>query len=231
MYISFFITENTPVLDEIRQVLEELGFEDIKTRGEIERHRIVLFNGRRRNNFSFTAHKLVQKAPDKINNCPFLVRAGSQWTLQGLKQILKSYVRFSLPHLSSLHFPEKEDYLQPASSDKFLRRLKGIKQALVHCENTNKEEVDKVTRIISDIDRKTVGEVKRDLLNFFLTTGRINLPWGNPPTSERFKGQLIEWIKMANSAYPREKSDLFQARKDLEKVNKLNNLLKTAKLT
>ena len=228
MYLSFFIAESTPVLDEIRQVLEEVGFKDLKTRGEAERHRLVFFNGRKKNNFSYTAHKLVTKAPDSISDCPFLVRVGSDWTLQGLKQILKSYIRFSLPLLSPLHFPVEKDYLQPAKGEEFFRRLDGIRQALIHCENTNDEEVQKFEKIISNVRGSTIGEMKRKLLDFFLTTGRIDLPWGNPPTSERSRGELIEWIKMANSAYPREKSDLIQAQKDLRKVKKLQNL-KTVK--
>jgi len=224
MYLSFFITETTPVLDEIRQVLEEVGFEDIKTRGEIEKSRIVLFNGRKENNFSYSAHKLVRKAPDNINNRPFLVRVGSKWTIQGLGQILESYSRFVLPHMSALHFPKEEDYLKSADDKKFLMRLTGIKQALINCDKTTKEEVEKFAEISSEINGKSLGEVKREIFYFFLQTGRINLPWGNPPTSEKSKDLLIEWIKMANSAYPRDKSTSFQARKDLAKIRRLKNL-------
>lgn len=236
MRLSFFMWEHTPVLDEIRQVLEEVGFEDIKTEGEVERHRIVIFNGRENNNFSYTAHKLLRMAPDKINNCPFLVRAGSEWTLQGLVHILRSYIRFSLPYLSSVHIPKDEEFNQLAESNKeLMNRLVGMEQVIKkHAEEKEsifrtyrQEKLFKAVRAFTDI--KSVGQVKESILYFLLETGRIKLPWGNPPTSENHKRQLIKWIKMANSAYPREKIGFLQKQKDFKKVKRLINL-KTTKL-
>ncbi len=221
MYLSFFITETTPALDEIGQVLEEIGFDDIKTRGEVNKYRIVFFNGRKKNNFSYSAHKLVEKAPDKINECPFLVRVGSDWTMQGLSQILRRYVRFVLPHLSAIHFPREEDYLKTADNESFLMRLDGIKQALINCDRTTEKEVQEFEKLSSEVAGKNLRDAKKEIFYFFLKVGRVNLPWGGPPTSEKSKDLLIEWIKMANLAYPRNKSNIFQARRDLSKIERL----------
>ncbi|MGM0439123.1 MAG: hypothetical protein ACQEP3_01660 [Patescibacteria group bacterium] len=226
MYLSFFIKEETIVLEEIRQALEEMGFRDIKCSGKIDKHRIVIFNGRKRNNFSYTAHKLVKIAPDEAKNNPFLVRAGSDWTIQGLKHILTSYAKFQLPHFSSLHFPRPEDFFKSAENERFLLRMQGIKQGLLDCEKTTEEEVKKMNDIFNNLNGKTVGEVKRKMFYFFFEEDRIRLPWGNPPTGKKARNQLIEWLKEANDAYPRKRTSLRQAQNDLRKIKSLKDTSK-----
>lgn len=224
MYLSFFIKPETEVLAEIKNVLELAGFEDIKSEGTPENHRIVIFNRRNANNFSYTAHKLIKKID--YNN-PFLVKAGSQWTSVGLVQILFNYAQFRIHHLSAIHFPKDGDSNKSAFNQDFISKLRGMKKALDHCEQTPKRQVEEFGEIIEGIYQspKSIREVKREIL-YFLIENRLKLPWGNPPTSKRSKDILIEWLRLADQSFPRERSTYTQYKKDLENIKKLEDTLK-----
>lgn len=224
MYLSFFIKPETEVLAEIKSVLKFAGFEDIKSKGVREKYRIVIFNGRETNNFSYTAHKLIKKVD--FNN-PFLVRAGSKWTLHGLVQILFNYAQFRIHLLGVIHFPKDSDFNKSASSQDFINGLKGMKKALDHCEQTSQTQVKEFREIIEGIYQspKSIGEVKREIL-YFLIENRLNLPWGNPPTSKESKDLLIEWLRLADRSFPRERSTYSQHKKDLKKIKKLEDTKK-----
>ncbi len=223
MYLSFFIKLETRVLFEVKNALQFAGFQDIKTTGEPEKQRIIIFNGRKEGNFSYTAHKLIEKVDCR---CPFLVRVGTDWTMQGLIQILTNYAKFRIQDFSLLHFPKKEDYSQLAIDNSvFLQRLRGMRRALQHCELTNHKAVKKFKAIEDNISFKTIAEVKKEILYFFIEE-RIQLPWGDPPTSKKSKDLLIDWIKLAGEAFPAKKTTIKQYSEDIKKIKKLKDTQK-----
>lgn len=224
MYLSFFIYGNSPILDEIEDVLVYAGFENIVRFGEVDPHRIVIFNGKKSNQFSYSGHKLINQAPQELQECPFLVRAGSKWTVHGLIQILENYVHFAFPYFSSIHFPEKEDFQKEATNEDFMMRIKGMKRSLVHCESTPKSQIDKFQGIIEQANGKSVAQVKREIFYFFMEEKRLTLPWGDPPTSRSSRNKLIKWLKKANKSFPRNRSGFDQARRDLNKIKKLEDI-------
>lgn len=281
MYLSFFIKRNR-TLDEISRAIANLGFTDIKRSGEIENHRVVIFNGSE-NNFSYTGHKLIGQAPQEFENCPFLVRAGNNWSMHGLLQIVINYGNFQLPHFCSIHFPTPSDFEQIASEDKkFIKRMKAMKRALEkekrdkvrrkvrrrisakeysilvehfsqrigNYDFPNEEEKKKIEKIRErEIDEeeirkkvesefeddilkkfeeieegmkgKSIGQVKKEIL-FFLIEKRVRLPWGNPPSGRQSKKLLVDWLKIANRAYPRQRSALHQRKID-RKIKELKD--------
>ena len=224
MYLSFFIYGNSPILNEIEDVLIYAGFQNITCCKRVDPQRIIIFNGNETNQFSYSGHKLMDKAPQELRNCPFLVRVGSKWTTHGLIQILENYARFVLPHFSSIHFSKEEDFEREATDEEFMMRVKGMKRSLDHCESTPKIQIDKFQRIIEQADGKSVAQVKREIFHFFMEEKRLTLPWGNPPTSKSSRNKLIEWIKKANKFFPRSRSGFDQTRRDIKKIKNLEDI-------
>ena len=224
MYLSFFIYGNSSMLDEIEDVLKYAGFQNIACCEDPDPQRLVIFNGNRTNQFSYSGHRLMEEAPEEIQNCPFLVRVGSQWTTHGLTQILENYARFALPHFSSIHFPKEEDFEREATDEEFMMRVKGMKRGLEHCDTTPPGQIDRFQKIIEETDGKSVAQVKREVFYFFMEEKRLTLPWGNPPTSRRSRNRLIKWLEKANRSFPRSRSGFDQTRRDMRKIKKLEDI-------
>ncbi len=218
MHLSFFIKPTTEVLRDIKRLLTDYGFDVCSY--EISRpDRIVIFNGRESNNFSYTAHKLLAEAPEEAGESPFLVRAGNDWTIHGLTQILENYAHFRFIHFGKFHFPEKGDAEKKAIEDKdLLIRVEGIEHGMQDCELSSEEELRRFSQIKKNLNKKSVDQVKREILYFLIRQGRVKLPWGNPPTSRRSLDLLIEWLRKVNRYYPTQRSTLEQFKEDMKKV-------------
>jgi hypothetical protein len=95
----------------------------------------------------------------------------------------------------------------------------------MHCEFSNQKQVEKFIDIEDNLAGKTVAEVKKEILYFFVEE-RVEFPWGDPPTSKRSKDLLIEWIKIANQAFPRKKTNIDQYSTDIKKIKRLKDTQK-----
>ncbi len=212
MYLSFFIkNEEIKVLQEIKNVLEVAGFEDIQSEGRPEKHRIIIFNGRENNDFRCAAHRLTEEAPSEAKDCPFLIRVGSEWTIEALTRILSGYINFTVHDFIFLHYPKERDFHRNVE-ERFLEKISAMKLALVHCRDANTKQVEIFEDIIESAKNKTIAKVKREIL-YFLIEHRIKFPWGHGPTKIKHKISMIEWLKKAHENFPKKSSENLQKEK------------------
>jgi len=190
------------VLDEIKEILIEMGF-DVQSNGKPEKHRIVIFNGREENNFRCAAHRLRREVYPEAKECPFLIRAGSEWSIEGLSRILIGYKNFVNPNFVFLHYPKEEDFSRIVGK-KYLERLYAMREALFRCSEASPDELEIFSNIIENSSGKSVAEVKRETRDFLIEK-RIKFPWGHGPTSEDNKKKIIDWLVRASENFPEEK--------------------------
>jgi len=218
LYLSFFVKGKTRPVKEIGEILKEVGF---PVREECEKHNIVIFEGK--GGLSCASHKFLEEAPSCVCS-PFLVKAGEEWNIEGLANTLKGYLRFDLPYLEPEIFPREGDFLKSATKDKVtMKRLSLIEGTVRNCEEVNFSHQRRKMREIRKVAEKgsSAGEVKMMLLLFLLKEQRIALPWGSPPTGRGSSLLLMDWLRMANEAFPREKSGGVQQFRDYERIKRL----------
>jgi|GEM_PF-5604247 len=223
MRLSFFIKPHTRVLREIEKLLKDAGF-DVKTSGQVENDRIVVFNEKSGNNFCFSAHKLM-KDPSVIFSVPFLVRVGSNWTLHGLVTVLEGYLAFKIPYFRPIHFPSEADFSRDAESDEdLLKRLNRIQRTIRNCHHGTEKELMEIKQVLQNLKEKSSGRVKREIFYFLMDNGRVNPPWGNPPSGLKSRNIYIDWLKKANKAFPRKASTDRRFREDIFKIKEMKGV-------
>ncbi len=198
MYLSFFIKPETESLKKIKELLEKGGF-SVKSK-KCEEYRIAFFNGPDISNFCYTGHKLFQDPPEGITS-PFLVKAGSTWTTEGLLGLLRNYACFQLPYFDPMDFPQEEDFNQKGSKDeRLVEKLEGMERTARNC-NASGREVKAIQEIKLSLDDESVGEIKKKIFYFLLIERKVILPWGGLPAKEEKKMHLIEWVQKANKVF------------------------------
>ncbi len=225
MRLSFFIKPNTEALREINELLQEAGFE-VVTKGHVneQKDRIIIFNERSRNNFCFSAHKLISD-PSINFSAPFLVRVGSNWTLHGLVTVLRGYLVFRIPYFRPVHFPSETDFDVLAINDeKLLKRLDRIRKTIKNCQHGTQKELMEVEKILRNLNGKSSGEIKREIFYFMMSNKRLDPPWGDPPSGLRSRNIYIDWLREANESFPREESTDRRFKEDLLKIKKMEGV-------